>query len=58
MQEAAYHGVPVVGIPFFADQPHNVRKAHVAGIGLEINFKTLTKETLLQAIKKVLHEPR
>ncbi len=26
-RQAAYHGVPVVGLPFFGDQPGNADKA-------------------------------
>jgi UDP:flavonoid glycosyltransferase YjiC (YdhE family) len=30
--QAAYHGVPVIGLPFFGDQPGNADKA-VAKVG-------------------------
>ena len=34
--QAAYHGVPVVGIPMLADQLDNVMKAVYRGFGLAI----------------------
>lgn len=27
VEQAAYHGVPIVGLPFFGDQPGNADKA-------------------------------
>ena len=35
--QAAYHGVPIVGIPVFGDQPDNVMKAVYRGFGLMIS---------------------
>ena len=32
--QAAYHGVPLVGIPMYGDQPDNVAKAVHRGFGL------------------------
>lgn len=34
--QAAFHGVPVVGIPVFGDQPDNVMKAVYRGFGIMI----------------------
>ena len=34
--QAAFHGVPVVGLPVFGDQPDNVMKAVFRGFGLMI----------------------
>ena len=33
-EQAAYHGVPLVGIPMYGDQPDNVAKAVHRGFGL------------------------
>ncbi len=35
--QAAFHGVPIVGIPVFGDQPDNVMKAVYRGFGLMIS---------------------
>ncbi|XP_049772895.1 UDP-glucosyltransferase 2-like [Schistocerca cancellata] len=56
MNEAAYFGVPTVGIPFLGDQPLNVAKMAASGIGIRLDVKYLTKESLLHAIKTVLEE--
>lgn len=57
MNEAAYFGVPTVGIPFLGDQPLNVAKMAASGIGIRLNVKDLTKESLLNAITTVLKDP-
>jgi glucuronosyltransferase len=57
-QEAIYHGVPIVGIPVYGDQSLNMNKAEVAGYGLKLDMKNVTKESILWAVQKVLHDPR
>ncbi|XP_049958524.1 UDP-glucosyltransferase 2-like [Schistocerca serialis cubense] len=54
--EASYHGVPLIGIPFHGDQHHNVAKMVAAGIGYELQFRHVTKDTALKAIKTVLED--
>ncbi|XP_054282474.1 UDP-glycosyltransferase UGT5-like [Macrosteles quadrilineatus] len=58
-QLEAYHaGVPVVGIPFFADQFFNIKFNEEQGIGVKVDFNTLSVESLLSALTKVLKEPK
>jgi glucuronosyltransferase len=57
-QEAVYHGVPIVGIPFFADQHINIHKAVVRGVGENLPFTTLSVDSVLKAIRKILSAPR
>ncbi|XP_061836353.1 UDP-glucuronosyltransferase 2A2-like [Nerophis lumbriciformis] len=54
--EAIYHGVPLVGIPMFADQPDNMvhMKAKGAAVTVELNF--MTSEDLSNAIKTVIND--
>ncbi|XP_065332518.1 UDP-glucosyltransferase 2-like [Cloeon dipterum] len=56
-QEAAYHGVPLVGIPFFGDQQLNVAKSARMGFAVGLDFNTLSKQSVLQAIKTVVNNP-
>ncbi|XP_068082903.1 UDP-glucosyltransferase 2-like [Anabrus simplex] len=55
-QEAAYHGVPLIGIPFLGDQFYNVAKFEAAKIGVQLKFKDLTKDTLLEVIEKLTND--
>ncbi|KAK9902751.1 hypothetical protein WJX75_004835 [Coccomyxa subellipsoidea] len=55
--EAAYHGIPVVGLPVFGDQPDNVMKAVYRGFGLMIPPGTITTDALLAATLQVMAEP-
>lgn len=54
--EAIYHGVPMVGIPMFADQPGNMvhMKAKGAAVTVDLNF--MTTEDLRDAINTVINE--
>jgi len=55
--EAAYHGVPIVGLPVYGDQPDNVAKAVAAGWGLAVHLPALTPASLAGAVRRVLAEP-
>lgn len=57
-QEAVYCGIPVLGIPLFADQSLNIKFAEAAGYGIMVNFETLSKESLLTAATKLLTDPK
>jgi glucuronosyltransferase len=57
-QEAVYHGVPLLGIPFFGDQKYNAKKIATEEIGLHLPFHELTKETLLTSITAILNDSK
>ena len=57
--QAAYHGVPIVGMPIFAEQPDTVSQAVHQGFGLAVSvhkLRTLAAD-LEHALKRVLVEP-
>jgi len=56
--EAAYRGVPIVGMPFFLDQNANVQKFLAKGLGVKLEQSTLTKESILSAVREILDNDR
>lgn len=53
MEEAIVKGVPLVAMPFFADQPLNVRKMVELGIARSIDPSRMTKDELKDALSDV-----
>lgn len=58
MFETVYHGVPIVSLPVFCDHDSNAAKAELDGYAVKLELSTLTAESLLWAIKKVIHDHR
>ncbi len=54
--EAIYHGVPMVGIPMFADQPDNMVHMKAKGAALIMDFNSMKTEDLRDAINTVINE--
>ncbi|XP_036067097.1 UDP-glucuronosyltransferase 2C1-like [Oryzias melastigma] len=57
VQEAMYHGVPLLGLPLIFDQKDNLLRIEERGAGKNIDFFTMNKEIFLQGLKDVLNEP-
>nr|XP_002717175.1 UDP-glucuronosyltransferase 2B17 [Oryctolagus cuniculus] len=55
--EAIYHGIPMVGIPLFADQPDNIVHMQAKGAAVRLDFNTMTSTDLLNALKTVIYNP-
>ncbi|KAM3868218.1 UDP-glucuronosyltransferase 2A2-like [Diretmus argenteus] len=57
IQEAIYHGVPLVGLPLMFDQPDNFFRMKVRGVAKVLDIATLNKDNFLEALREVLYEP-
>ncbi|XP_051235700.1 UDP-glucuronosyltransferase 2C1-like [Dicentrarchus labrax] len=58
VQEAIYHGVPVVGLPVFFDQYDNLLRLKQRGAAQILALATVDKNNnFLKAIQEVLNEP-
>ncbi|XP_054967443.2 UDP-glucuronosyltransferase 2B7 isoform X4 [Pan paniscus] len=55
--EAIYHGIPMVGIPLFADQPDNIAHMKARGAAVRVDFNTMSSTDLLNALKTVINDP-
>ncbi|KAG8228498.1 UDP-glycosyltransferase [Ladona fulva] len=58
MQESASRGVPLIGIPCVGDQFTNLQRAVDLQIGVKLDPRNLTKESILGAIDEVLGNPK
>jgi glucuronosyltransferase len=56
--EAITRGVPVVGIPVFADQKRSITRAVLAGYGLLIDYNNITTESLTWAIQEAIESTK
>uniref|UniRef100_A0A8D0H000 UDP-glucuronosyltransferase n=1 Tax=Sphenodon punctatus TaxID=8508 RepID=A0A8D0H000_SPHPU len=54
--EAIYHGIPMVGIPMFADQPDNIAHMRAKGAAVELDFNTMTAQDLAEAVNTVIND--
>ncbi|XP_034627719.1 UDP-glucuronosyltransferase 2C1-like isoform X3 [Trachemys scripta elegans] len=53
--EAIYHGIPMVGIPMFADQPDNIAHMKAKGMAVELDFNTMQTQDLINALNMVIN---
>ncbi len=57
LQEAIYHGVPLVGLPLMFDQQDNFFRMKARGVAKVLDIATVNKDNFLEALKEVLYEP-
>ncbi|KAF6204142.1 hypothetical protein GE061_002482 [Apolygus lucorum] len=56
--ESVNSGVPMVGVPIFGDQFKNVKVILSKGMGIELNKRNFTAESLIWSINEVVSNPR
>lgn len=56
--ETLHYGVPIIGIPLFADQFINVMRAVRKGYGLQVELGYDTPAKLKVAIEEILGNPK
>ncbi|KAI9513786.1 hypothetical protein NQZ68_039450 [Dissostichus eleginoides] len=54
--EAIYHGVPMVGLPLFGDQPENMVHMKAKGAALSVDLNFMKTEDLRDALRDVIKE--
>lgn len=57
VQEAIYHGVPVVGLPLFFDQPDNLSRIRAKGGAVIVDIAELDRHIFADALKTALYNP-
>ena len=57
--QAAYHGVPIVGLPLFAEQPDNMARATEQGFGVSVSVDDALglSQNLRRALLQILQNP-
>ena len=55
--EAIYCGVPLVGVPLFADQHANINLYVKKKIAVKLNLEDINEENFKNAVVKVLQNP-
>ncbi|XP_065770243.1 UDP-glucuronosyltransferase 2B17-like isoform X3 [Muntiacus reevesi] len=55
--EAIYHGIPMVGIPLFADQPDNIAHMKAKGAAVKLDLETMSTRDLFNALNEVINNP-
>ncbi|KAM4052417.1 UDP-glucuronosyltransferase 2A2-like isoform 2-T2 [Anomaloglossus baeobatrachus] len=55
--EAIYHGVPMVGIPLFADQPDNIIHMKNKGMAVMLDINKMQSQDLVDAVNTVINNP-
>lgn len=58
INEAIYSGVPILGIPIFADQSTNINTLKELGAAEALDYDDVTEEIILEKIHRILDHYR
>lgn len=58
IQEAVYHGVPFVAIPFWGDQEYNIASAVRNGFAIKLDYFDISDETFYNSVMQLLTEEK
>ena len=58
IEEAVYHGIPVIALPVFGDQHLNADKIKMHGYGIRLDWGELSEDSLYDAIQEILKNPK
>ncbi|XP_014213915.1 UDP-glucuronosyltransferase 2B37-like [Copidosoma floridanum] len=57
VQEAVYHGVPMVGFPMYGDQYYNIKSCAKQKMAIQLSHKDVTETVFTKAITAILQDP-
>ena len=57
VQEAMYHGVPILGLPLMFDQPDNLSKMSARGAAKVVDIFTMDRNIFLQGLQEIIQDP-
>jgi len=57
-QEAIWKSIPIITTPFFCDQKSNTQILVAKGVGIYLDIKTLSVQTILHAVEEILYNER
>ncbi|KAH8324775.1 hypothetical protein KR074_000597, partial [Drosophila pseudoananassae] len=58
IQEAVYHGVPVLGMPVYGDQSLNLQRGKSLGYALVLDYRRLSEDELRSSLIELLENPK
>lgn len=58
IQESTYNGVPMIVLPLFADQDYNAYRIEALEVGVRVEIRGMTENSLVDAVGKILSDDK